>query len=395
MSTFCNRNELHFAFSLHTTIKCKACCHTPFREVKNFQDPLDEPWYKQRIHDHKNNIQNPDCAHCWNLEANSLFSPRNAESIKDTRHPKLLEIQLNNTCNMACLYCFPASSSIWAEKIKDPVYNQSTKRNSKIQETFQQNKTSILNWMSEQLAVTGLDTIENIVLTGGEPTLIDDFYTLVDIILQSGNKINVHINTNLMTTENRLGKFLQAIENLHAQGNSVVLRCSVDGIDSQQEWQRTLSNWKIMQYNLDKISRTPAQIRIAPTVTPLTLESLLPLFLWIQEYNRTMCTERLLLEPSPSLVTSPLALSPEEWFGCFAAEVNECLSMVRSGSIKPVNQEMCISTMENWVKKQEKPSDTTIRNLVKFLDTNQQLWNLPNWREIFPKIAKHCEQSSA
>lgn len=391
MSTYCVRNLTDINLKLHTSVQCKICCHTPWRDISNFQDPLDNDWYKKRIYDHENKIKNPDCNYCWYLENQGIYSPRNSESIGGKK-PRQLEIQLDNTCNMACLYCVPSNSSIWAEKTQKSLYTRRTKKLQEQQEKYLQDKKDILHWIAHSILPENPNPVETIIITGGEPSLIDDFYHLAEIL--TGANINIRINHNLMTTSARQPQFVQSIEKMQEQGHTVTVRCSIDGIGRQQEWQRHLSNWQVMQTNLDQLAKTQAQILICPTVTPLTLESMLPLFRWIKNYNSNQLDKDRLQLGMPAVVAGPIELSPVEWFGIFADEITQCLDLVKSRQIKAHHPKAFTRLVTSWMNNTKTLNEEGVKKLVNYLSYQQNLWNLSDWKTVYPTVAKYCEEFS-
>ena len=113
---------------------------------------------------------------------------------------------------MACLYCVPSNSSIWAEKTQKSLYTRRTKKLQEQQEKYLQDKKDILHWIAHSILPENPNPVETIIITGGEPSLIDDFYHLAEIL--TGANINIRINHNLMTTSARQPQFVQSIEKM-------------------------------------------------------------------------------------------------------------------------------------------------------------------------------------
>jgi MoaA/NifB/PqqE/SkfB family radical SAM enzyme len=166
-----------------------------------------EDWFnskelKERRDNHLTGIKHPDCNYCWQLEDNKLPSHRTASVyVKPTDNLVInsytrssIEIKVSNICNMACRYCGPNSSSIWAERL-----NQSYTKISINKLKKAPNRKLILDQMYEWLN-NEIKYCKNIVITGGEPTISPQFYELVDKINFNNSIITINSNLNMPET---------------------------------------------------------------------------------------------------------------------------------------------------------------------------------------------------
>jgi sulfatase maturation enzyme AslB (radical SAM superfamily) len=170
-----------------------------------------------------NNQRIPGCEHaCWKLEDLGLESRRTAISnnhryLDLDSKIKTLNLILGNTCNLTCSYCCKEFSHSWlADVINHGGYD--------IQDTDQryqptamdrimlrlsqsdQQKTQMGGLILDQIS-QDLDSIEHVMITGGEPFLYKD---LVDIInLFQTQKIS--IVTGLGVSHQRLLLILEKI----------------------------------------------------------------------------------------------------------------------------------------------------------------------------------------
>lgn len=64
-------------------------------------------------------VRSSSCSHCWNLENSGNVSARQehnkqfADIIPDTNQPLVFILKPGNSCNSACRYCDPSTSSSW------------------------------------------------------------------------------------------------------------------------------------------------------------------------------------------------------------------------------------------------------------------------------------------
>jgi len=183
-----------------------------------------------------------------------------------------------------------------------------------------------------------------LLITGGEPFLDDDFYQLFDKIDVKDTRI--HINTNLNTPKKFWTRQTQLLEKLISQGNKLVLRCSIDGVGQQQEWQRQNGHWDLQAANWLRLGSMPIQMFCSLTVTPLTLESMCGAGQWLID-----TAPRLAKKPAwirSAMVTWPRHFDATEWFGAFTSEIKHMQTLVTAhqlsvGAWNPIVQ------MQSWL----------------------------------------------
>ena len=369
MNTFCYRNLTDFKFRLDT-MEYQLCCHTPSRPIE--KSLFQSTWVKTRLEDHTSNVRNSDCNYCWKLEDKNIISPR-----QFTTTPVVsVEIVLDNLCNMSCLYCNPASSSVWAEKLKDKnwIKGYDTEYN-----TLERQKI-IFDWIE---TITK-DSIQ-IRISGGEPTLNPKLFTILDRIKKPGT--TVIINTNLNTTDIMMNKLIEYINKMTNNNINFFIRCSLDGVGDQNDWQRDGSNWKKVEANLKKYLETDARIGIFTTITVLTLEALKPLCEWVleesyQNNNKIRMHRGVIVEDNPNI-------NIKSWLGLFAKEFESILKLAED---KLIFDELFYKQVLSWSKLIDNiPTSYEKNELINWLD-NQAIFHKKNdWRHIYPKIAKYCE----
>ena len=211
---------------------------------------------------------------------------------------KAFDFQLatGNLCNLACKMCSPRYSTTYSKFFKKFGIKNSMQAN------FQKNKligTSVLPldieyiWPTENSLVkifeNNIDEIELIFLTGGEPTLIEENLVFLEHLIQikASDHIRIHINTNCTNINQRL-------LNIMSEFNEIWLNLSIDGIDDIAYLQRTPSNWKQIEKNLDTLIEWKAEIElklkkivrfnILSTITELNLHHIIDA--WYHLSNR-------------------------------------------------------------------------------------------------------------
>lgn len=176
-----------------------------------------------------------ECGYCWRVEdADSVVhSDRTYKSAIYTDEeiaelqklgweadvdPKTLEISFDNLCNLSCSYCNAEFSSTWSNDIKkNGVYEdmktgggQTYQNDGSHAYTFDPKKPeknffvqSFFKWFDASLK----DNLQELRVTGGEPTRSPQFWELVDKCEDVNFKFAV--NSNLIMDKDRLDKLVE------------------------------------------------------------------------------------------------------------------------------------------------------------------------------------------
>jgi MoaA/NifB/PqqE/SkfB family radical SAM enzyme len=177
----------------------------------------------------------------------------------------IVDIRLSNTCNLGCVSCNPRLSSFIEEEFKskkDKILNIDRDYSQKILKTYKYSNQEIDD-IVDNISAEGVD----INLAGGEPTLIKEYYYLLEKMIEKGlhKSVNVVITSNI-TTYNP--KFIELAKQFKG-----FLTCSIDGLGEQGEFIRYKSDWKTTVENLNKFKKELPNwdIRINPTISILNI----------------------------------------------------------------------------------------------------------------------------
>lgn len=175
-----------------------------------------------------------ECSYCWRVEDlknDSIHSDRIYKSMvynpadvfdlanidADTNvDPKNLEICFDNLCNMACSYCNAEFSSTWGNDIS--IHGPYEKMKTSGGNTFENNGQhgmpfgtknqgnfyikKFFEWYQKSLR----NNLQELRVSGGEPTRSPDFWRLVDMF--NNEKFAFAVNTNLMIDTDKLDKLI-------------------------------------------------------------------------------------------------------------------------------------------------------------------------------------------
>jgi len=151
--------------------------------------------------------------------------------------PSFLEIQIDRTCNAACIMCGPQFSSVWAQELKIPILP-------KIR----------VNYVEKIMRAVDPSKIRKINFLGGEPFLLDDDLHALEKI-PDPSKVYLFYSTN--------GSIYPSKEKIALWKNfkRVVVSFSIDGVGSRFEYIRYPLSW---QQVIDNMKR--AQDSMPPNV---------------------------------------------------------------------------------------------------------------------------------
>lgn len=204
-------------------------------------------------------IQHPDCQSCWDSLKDGVTPFREwvnewdnfDNETPDTPRISGIEIELENTCDLSCLYCGADASSKIAQEEGITVHNKTREKDIII----------FKEWLSD--TVNNSDSDLNISFLGGEPTASKLFYELIDYIVSLDNKnITLQITTNCNSKDYLFNKFLDTItksqckwhihiSNESFKEDSELIRYGLDWDRFEQNLRAYAANEKVNHINFD------------------------------------------------------------------------------------------------------------------------------------------------
>jgi len=296
--------------------------------------------------------------------------------------PRIAELYLNNTCDLACVYCLPIYSSRINEELKKygpypvglppiiPVSNQ------------EQYLERYLDWLDKNY--TGILRLH---ILGGEPLLQKEFWNVLDFMSKRKHtELEFHINTNLNANPATVTKFVDIAKQLISEKRirRVDISCSLDCWGPQAEFIRnglSLTRW---QENFEYlISHKWLYINVHQVVSNLSIGTTLEFQRKIGEWKQTNpnITQAYHAVDGPNeLMYRPEIFGPE----FFQAQLTELLANY------PITQDWDNTARQRLesIVKLVGSSKQDLGRLGKLKQTLDQidLRRHTNWRELFPDI---------
>lgn len=209
----------------------------------------------------------PSCKRCLDVEAQGLHSMRSEQDkdffIKNTRpdgtfeiKPKILELHFGNTCNLHCKMCSQMfSHSIGKELLKmgehDPDFLKWVKKESGVVNNWTGELDVTYDWYKNDKIKKSIfenvsKHVEDLTVIGGEPTIIKEFYELLDYC-NSNNTLKdktLLITTNMTNTNKNLSTWLGVVKKF-------AIHASIDGLDDRNQYIRYPANWSSIIKSID------------------------------------------------------------------------------------------------------------------------------------------------
>lgn len=296
--TFCVLPWMHIATT--ATGNFRVCCNSKpgdnlirkddNKPYKIANDDISDAWNSETYSTIRQQMLNGEqpamCTRCFREESVGIKSARiNANNrwkkdIEYTENPPLnityVDIRLSNLCNLKCRMCNPYSSNMWLKewaKVEDALSEE------------EYNRLKTMDWPSKDKVWKNLfslsHTIEEIYLTGGEPTIIKEQHKLLDYFIQSDTAKNIKLkyNTNLTNVPAELIEKWKCFK-------QVQLNCSIDATGKLDRYIRYPSSWDKIVENFETIRQLPnAGIEIHCTVQMYNILRLPELIDWATPYG--------------------------------------------------------------------------------------------------------------
>lgn len=243
--------------------KFYACClawEYPYTNEKGQILKADTTKFKDALNSHSANElkealrrgeKHPACRICWEAEEAGFESKR----IRDTHfsdHAKesddqlfFLELNLGNTCNLACRMCGIHASSSWRKdfhllnsELTDKEVNDRLREFNKVFVDYSK------LWDELESTIAQVKVLD---LYGGEPMLMKKQWELLEKCVEKGFSKNqhVHFNTNGTIFDE---KYIEILKHF----KEVRISFSADGTDKVFNYIRHLGDWNEVQENIKK-----------------------------------------------------------------------------------------------------------------------------------------------
>jgi len=190
--------------------------------------------------------------------------------------PRILEIFVNNTCNLSCTYCTPANSSqIQQENIKFGRFE----KNGLIIESkdIDKNQTALYTEKFFSWLETNYLQLRRLHMLGGEPLYQKEFFRCMEFFNNNPNRdLEFNIVTNLMYAPDKFESVVQQWKNMVATRKikRFDITVSLDCWGPEQEYARYGLKLDVIEKNIQTLINNPwIYFNINSTLSPLTIKT--------------------------------------------------------------------------------------------------------------------------
>ena len=296
--TFCILPWMHLATT--ATGNLRVCCNsTPGENLilkpdgtpyKLYKDDMQKAWNSETYATIRKQLLNNErpsmCTRCFREEDAGIRSARLAWNEKWTENKsytlnapfdiKYVDLRLSNLCNLKCRMCNPYSSNMWVKEWAS--VNEALTPS-------EYDRLSRMDWPEKEKTWENLfdiaHTVEEIYLTGGEPTVIKEQQRLLDYLVAEGIAGNIRLkyNTNLV-------KMPEWLFDRWRHFKCIQLNCSIDAVGELDHYIRHPSRWQTVLENFERVQTLDnANIEIHCTVQMYNILRIRELIEWATPYG--------------------------------------------------------------------------------------------------------------
>ena len=296
--TFCILPWMHLATNASGNLR--VCCNSTPGEnfilkpdgtpYKLYRDDMQEAWNSETYRTIRKQLLNNErpgmCTRCFREEDAGIRSARQAWNHKwkqDANYNesapfdiKYVDLRLSNLCNLKCRMCNPYASNMWVKEWASVEHAL---------EPSEYERLSRMDWPEREKTWENLfaiaHTVEEIYLTGGEPTVIKEQKRLLDYFIDNGTAKDIRLkyNTNLVKVPAWLLEKWRHFKR-------VQLNCSIDAVGELDHYIRYPSKWPTVQKNFEYIRTLDnADIEIHCTVQMYNILRMNEFIEWARPYG--------------------------------------------------------------------------------------------------------------
>lgn len=302
--TFCVLPFVHIATDPDGITK--PCCISYNRSNLNFgKDDLDKIFNSDFYRDIRKNMHLGQlvkgCETCYIKEKNSNTSHRLLYNRYFLKNPKIfniinqslqnqyrvhdhihyLDLRFGNLCNLQCRSCNPINSSQLNKEILEI-----QQQNHDLTKYFAVVDQDFNSWYNTPTFRENFEksaaSLRLLYITGGEPTLIEQNYQLMEYLIEHDYAKNIHLKTSTNLT-NISKKFIALI----SQFKVSEIFCSIDGTEKYQEYLRYPSRWSQIKKNFEYLvaNATKSKITLTPVIQNVNFENIPDLCVYAQQFS--------------------------------------------------------------------------------------------------------------
>lgn len=264
----------------------KPCCRAePVGFINN--ESLEQAWNNENMQELRRKVLNGErpveCTSCWKLESQGVESLRqqglktqelrnktkNCNTVMPYEFP-VLEIKLNNLCNLKCRMCNPLDSTQWKDwnSIVDHYKKEGNYLVDAVEKLGLTKAPYVGIFEDKEHFWDNLEKLlphfKRVEFAGGEPLMDPVHYKILDLLSKNGKNIEIKYATN----GTKLGiKGGRTVHDYWPKFKSVAVNVSIDGLHDTYEYIRGNGKFSEVEYNIKEMKKIPTVSRIVGAFT--------------------------------------------------------------------------------------------------------------------------------
>ena len=354
------------------------CGHstTPVTHVDRIKDFATDENYKIIRDKMLQGVPIPEhCSTCYALEDKNIRSARqhgtvewanrlglsSLEDLADVKNPAYYGIWSGNRCNSQCRFCGPGASQLIGKEYRR------------------------LNLISQlpppQLSnfdIVNFTNLKKLYVSGGEPTVMPEFYDFLDKCIAEDRVFEFLVNTNGTKLNNRFKKQLKRLPYMQ-------FAVSIDGFDQLNHYIRWPSEWSRIVDNVQYLVDNGHAVTFNATVSIYNVIGLYELFAWFDQSFPGLLV-------NASLVNSQNDMLSALIFPDSGLARDRLLPIKQLNCYK--NNELLKSTIDGLISYHDASPMIDHEKLKQFFEFNDKLDQSRNIQLVdhVPELAKHKDK---
>ena len=415
--TFCNYPWRHLY--VHTTGHQKICCMSEdnitkadgYRQYNMKEDQVLDSWNSEYMKNIRLKMiageEIINCKKCVTAELQGLQSMRTINNkeyyISSTNkdgsvdyYPKHMELHFGNTCNLHCKMCSQQFSHVIGKELlkmgeQDPEFLQWVKKESGVLNNWTGELDILYDWYKNDRVKKSIfehvsNNVEQLVVIGGEPTVIKEFYELLEYCYKENTLKDktLTITTNMTNTNKNLSTWLGSVK-------SFILHASIDGLGERNKYIRFPCDWTSVLNSIEFYKKIIKQYNnghfsFAPAIQLLNIDQLPELCkFFIDNFISSRCSIAWVSQVRYPIICD-YAILPTE----YKLKIADKLEM----SVKKINHKETIKNLLAHADDLRKETFTEQQKniyqsmFMKYNDQQDQFRKKITWRELLPTLEK-------
>lgn len=416
--TFCSYPWRHLY--VHTTGHQKICCMSEdnitkadgYRQYNMREDNMLDSWNSKYMKNIRLKMiageKIVNCKKCVTAEAQGLQSMRTTNDkeyyIGSTAidgsvnySPKHMELHFGNTCNLHCKMCSQQFSHVIGKELlkmgeQDPEFLQWVKKESGVVNNWTGELDISYDWYKNERIKKSIfehvsNNVEQLVVIGGEPTIIKEFYELLEYCHKQNTLKDktLTITTNMTNTNKNLSSWLGSVK-------SFTLHASIDGLNERNkyirfpcDWQSVLSSIKFYQDVIK--NNNNGHFSFAPAIQLLNIDQLSELCeFFIDNFASPRCSIAWISQVRYPIICD-YAILPTKYKSDISNKLEIAAGKIQHGETKKNLLAHSKDLMtENFTTQQKNMYQ---KMFVRYNDQQDRFRKKTTWRQLLPDLEKY------